>query len=237
MLYGDDLARIQDEGFADFSAAIAPGLIDLLAPLPRGTRVVDVGCGAGLTTRALTDAGFHVTAIEPSRPLLERARGRAPAATFVNGSVWDVEVPRASAIVAVGEPLTYHPVGTDGRARLVALFGAAAAALEPGGLLVFDLIVTGPSLAARAWRSAPGWALLVEVHEPASERLVREIVTFVEEPSGLFRRATERHEVQRFDEGAVREALERAGFEVVVQERLGAAPMLPSRRLFIATRR
>lgn len=234
MLYGSDLAIVQHEGYSQPIEALAPALVERLGPVVRGGHVVDVGCGTGVTTAALLAAGARVTAVDPSAPLLAYARARAPSAGFVQASIWDWELPDADALVCFGEPLTYHPLGTDGLAQLARLASQAARRLSARGLWLFDLIVTGLPLSARSWRSAEGWSILVDVSEPAEDRLVRELTTFVREADGRFRRSLERHEVQRFDEVRVRALLEAEGFVVAIEDHLGGSALLPSRRLFVA---
>src|SRR6478752_2032123 len=111
-LYADDLAFIHAEGFG----ALAEGAIAALLPRLRASgvrRVIDIGCGAGITTRALVDAGFETLAIEPSASLLARAREAAPAATFRQASAYATELVPCDAILALGEPLTYHAPDDD----------------------------------------------------------------------------------------------------------------------------
>src|SRR3954466_1598595 len=63
------------------SAAASTGfLLPLLRP---GMRLLDVGCGAGAITGGLVDRVADVVGVDASEAELERARERAPAATFV----------------------------------------------------------------------------------------------------------------------------------------------------------
>ena len=47
-------------------------------PVQRGTRVVDVGCGAGRFCRMAADRGAHVAGIDATAPLVKIARERVP---------------------------------------------------------------------------------------------------------------------------------------------------------------
>jgi SAM-dependent methyltransferase len=55
---------------------IDPGLFAALGELPRGTRVLDVGCGNGYIARRLARAGANVVGVDTSHALIERARAR-----------------------------------------------------------------------------------------------------------------------------------------------------------------
>ena len=57
---------------------------------------------------ALADAGFEVTAIDISTDLLGIASATVPTAHFINASIYDEKIPPCEAVLAVGEPLTYH---------------------------------------------------------------------------------------------------------------------------------
>jgi SAM-dependent methyltransferase len=237
-LYEEDLAYVQAHAFGDFARAAAPYIVQRLreAAVPV-RRVVDVGCGAGVTTRALVDAGFDTVAIERSAPLLAFARAAAPAASFVHASAYEVELPACHAILAVGEPLTYHAPGDDADAVLRAFFARCAGALSPGGLVAFDLIVTGePSLDGAGFRSADDWAILYRTEEERpSRRLVRTIETF-RRTGDLYRRAREVHHVRVFPEATVRGWLEDLGFQVVTARAYGDAALATRRVAFLAAR-
>lgn len=237
-LYDEDLAFIQDSGFGDLAAAALTAVIPTLRA--RGARrIVDVGCGAGVSTKALIDAGFETLAIEPSAAFLELARRAAPLAEFRQASAYDVALDGCDAILAIGEGLTYHAPTEDAEARLRSFFGNASRALKSGGLMVFDLIETGDeSLSGRAWKAGPAWAVLSAAAEDSElMQLTRTIETFREVGDGSYRRRSEVHHVRLFERSAVSSWLDQAGFDVETANAYGSFA-LPRRRVaFYATRR
>jgi 2-polyprenyl-3-methyl-5-hydroxy-6-metoxy-1,4-benzoquinol methylase len=91
------------------------------AGLTVGT-VVDLGCGSGIFAAILSEAGYDVRGVDPAPAMVDLARTHAPRATIELGSVHDFELPRAVAIVALGEVLNYATdsrAGLDARARRV----------------------------------------------------------------------------------------------------------------------
>src|SRR4051795_3789651 len=77
--YRADLARIHHLGFGFHADAVAPGILALLEPVrERGGLVLELGCGSGLLTRQLLDAGHRVIATDASPAMLELARRTAP---------------------------------------------------------------------------------------------------------------------------------------------------------------
>ena len=88
-IYEADLAFIHAAAFGDVANAAITSLIPRLKA-GRAQRVIDVGCGAGVSSRLLVEAGFDTLAVDPSAALLELARKAAPAARFLHGSAYDV---------------------------------------------------------------------------------------------------------------------------------------------------
>jgi SAM-dependent methyltransferase len=236
--YDEDLAFIQAAGFGELAAAAVAAVIPELKA--RGARrVIDVGCGAGVSTKALVAAGFDTLAIEPSAALLERARQAVPLAEFRQASAYRAALDGCDAILAIGEALTYHAPTDDAEARLRGFFGKASRALRKGGLMVFDLIETGDEpLDARAWKAGPDWAVLSASEEDAElMQLTRSIETFRNAGGGAYRRGSEVHHVRLFGRSAASSWLEQAGFEVETSTAYGSFA-LPRRRVaFFATRR
>ena len=97
---------------------------------------VDLGCGSGIETRALLDAGFSVTAIDSSPDSMRRLAelpehgGRL---TAVPSPMQDAELPAADLLYA-GFALPFCPPQ-----RFDDLWRAIRAAISRGGLLAVDL--------------------------------------------------------------------------------------------------
>ena len=175
--YAEDLAHIHAGGFTRLAETAAPAIVALLrrAGIESGL-VVDLGCGSGVTSRALVDAGYDVLGIDSSRPMLGRARREAPGARFREASFLDEPLPACSAVLAVGEVMNYT------ERSLEPVFRRVRRALAPGGLFVLDLAGPGRVAGAgpvRNWVEGDDWAILVEVEEDDRRALLtRRMTTF-----------------------------------------------------------
>ncbi len=56
------------------------------ADFPPGGRVLDAGCGPGLVSNGLLDAGLHVVGVDLSTEMIERAEGAVPRTLSAPGS-------------------------------------------------------------------------------------------------------------------------------------------------------
>jgi SAM-dependent methyltransferase len=135
--YRADLALIHHRGFAFHAEDCAPGILSLLEPVrARDGLVVELGCGSGLLTKYLVDAGHRVIATDASPAMLNIARGHAGSAQEIRRlTLPDDPIPDADAIVSVGHVLNYLPDAASVERALV----AAAEALRPDGVLAIDL--------------------------------------------------------------------------------------------------
>lgn len=220
--YRPDLAAVHHRGFGFHADRVAPGILALLAPVrERGGLVVELGCGSGLLTRYLLDAGHRVLATDASPAMLDLARDYAPEAEVRQVVLPDDPVPEGDAVVAVGHPLNYLPSEPALRAALV----SACEALRPGGVLGVDLC----DLAYGAVRrDAPNhgdagddWAIVTKFSLPSPDRFVREIASFVRAADGTWRRDDERHENVLLDVSTVPPLLAEHGVDAEVRPSFG----------------
>src|SRR2546430_5937381 len=107
----------------------APGIVELLGPVrDRRGLVVELGCGSGLLTRHLLDAGHRVIATDASPAMLDLARQTAPDAEEIHQVVLpDDPLPEADAVVSVGHVLSY----LDDEEQIDRALVASAEALRP----------------------------------------------------------------------------------------------------------
>jgi SAM-dependent methyltransferase len=220
--YRHDLALVHHLGFGFHADACAPGILSLLEPVGRDRVVVELGCGSGLLTRHLVEAGHRVVATDASPAMLDLAREHAPGAEEFRQLVLpDDPIPAADAIVSVGHVLSYLP-DEESVTRALA---AAAQALRPGGLLAIDLcdLEWGRARKAQApkiWRSHH-WALMTEFSCPSPDRYVREMTTFVRNTDGTWRRDDETHDNVLVDTSRISSLLAEQGVEVSVSSSFG----------------
>ena len=78
--YDTDLAFIHDAGFGHVACAASDELLDMLKrqKINAGT-VVELGCGSGILSDRLAQAGFDVVGYDISPAMVELARKRVPA--------------------------------------------------------------------------------------------------------------------------------------------------------------
>lgn len=194
--YRDDLALVHHRGFGFHADMCAPGIVALLGPVrERRGLIVELGCGSGLLTRHLLDAGHRVVATDASPTMLEIARELAPDAEDVRRiTLPDDPIPPADAVVGVGHALNYLRDEAAVDRALVAI----AEALRPEGVLAIDLCDLEWAEARRDWSSqgrvGDDWAIITRFSVPAPNRFVREMTTFVRNDDDTWRRDDERHD-------------------------------------------
>jgi 2-polyprenyl-3-methyl-5-hydroxy-6-metoxy-1,4-benzoquinol methylase len=146
--------------------------------LPRGSVILDLGCGDGVPiSRALIEDGFTVYGIDASATMVAAFRQRFPGATVICEAVEDSRFFSRTFDGVVAWGLMFL---LSAEVQMVVI-GKVAAALNPGGRFCFTApaqactwadVLTGrqsTSLGAAAYRSALGCAGLTLVGEHRDE--------------------------------------------------------------------
>jgi SAM-dependent methyltransferase len=219
--YRPDLARIHHLGFGFHADETAPGVIALLEPVREGL-VVEVGCGSGLLTRRLIDAGFRVIATDASPAMLRLAEELVPDAIELRRlTLPDDPIPQADAIVSVGHALSY----LDDADEVSRSLRAIADALRTGGVLAIDLCdfeyaATRTDQCGKGW-VGEDWALVTQFAVPSPDRFIRQMAIFTRNADGSWRRDDERHDNVMIDTSTVPALLAEHGVEAGVRSSFG----------------
>src|SRR6516165_9773228 len=138
--YREDLAFIHDAGFGRFARGAAALLLEALPRegFDRGL-VVDLGCGSGILSEALAVRGFEILGMDLSAAFIALARKRVPSGLFRVESLLRAQLPHCVAVAAVGECVNYLFDEHHSWEGVRQVLGRAFGALEPGGLLLFDV--------------------------------------------------------------------------------------------------
>jgi SAM-dependent methyltransferase len=236
--YREDLALVHHLGFGFHADSCAPGILALLEPVrERGGLVLEVGCGSGLLTRHLVDAGHRVIATDASRAMVELAKEYAAGAEDVRVlALPDDPLPAADAVVSVGHVVNY--IGD--RAGVERAVVAIAGAIRPGGVFAVDVCdlewAAARQGAPGAGRIADDWAIAIEFSIPEPDRFVRHMATFLRNPDGSWRRDDEVHDNVLLDTTLIPGLLAGTGVDVTVQSSFGTETLPTGLRTVIGRR-
>jgi SAM-dependent methyltransferase len=112
---------------ARFVSSLGEPVLELLSPNP-GERILDVGCGDGLLTKRLVDAGAIVTAVDHSPEMIAAAQALGLDARIADATA----LPFENEFDAVFTNATLHWIKTQPEACVASAFRA----LKPGGRFV-----------------------------------------------------------------------------------------------------
>ncbi len=149
--------------------------------------------------------------------MIEISRRRAPQAEFRVGSFLDADIPPCVAVASIGECFSYLFDGGRAERRLNRLFRRVHAALQPGGVFVFDVVTPGrvPGGGPRQLhRLTDDWAVLVTVEEDRKRRVLTRHITSFRQLGENYRRDSETHRQRLFVPRELTDRLRRVGFRV-----------------------
>lgn len=120
--------------FETFHTPLYKSVFDRLG-ISRGTRLLDVGCGAGLAAQLAAQLGAQVSGIDAAPALIEIARERVPAGDFRLGEMEELPYADASFDVVTGFNAFQHaanPVAALAEAKRVVKAGGRVAMVTWG---------------------------------------------------------------------------------------------------------
>lgn len=235
--YNKDLAYIHDVGYRDYALKSMPGILEILKhnDIPTGL-IVDLGCGSGLSTEVLDQAGYHVLGIDISTSMIAIAKTRVPNAEFRVESLFTDEIPPCDAVISIGECLNYL-FDANSDAILDSLFHRIYRSLPAGGVFIFDVVVPGQvplGEVVKSFTEGEDWIVLVEKQEDLTRQILTRRIITLRQVGELYRRTDEVHRQRLFNTPALAEELSQIGFQVEMRDRYGQFSLPPARVAFIA---
>lgn len=166
-----------------FAPEVLGPVVDRLAELAGGGRVLEFAVGTGRVAIPLAARGVPVTGIELSQPMIDRLREKADEATIpvVVGDMATATAPGTYSLVY----LVFNTISNLlTQAEQVACFRNAARHLEPGGRFVIELGVPEvrklpAGQKAVVWQSEPGY-LGLDTYDVVHQRIVSHHFRFTE---------------------------------------------------------
>jgi SAM-dependent methyltransferase len=111
-------------------------LAPVLAEVPAGGRLLDIGCGTGAQLALAARQGLHAIGIEPAREMRRLAQENCPTASVMGGSIFDLPLKDASVDVVVCiEVLRYFQ-----HEDVLRAYREMRRVLAPGGVLFAVLV-------------------------------------------------------------------------------------------------
>jgi SAM-dependent methyltransferase len=137
-------ARMGDDGNDFFNVLCWPVLASLLAVQP-DSRILDIACGNGLTTRRLAALGVSVTAFDFSVNLIEKAKARNSPISNSLISYHVLDATNESELITTLQPSAPFDSALSNMAlfdmpEIEPLFRALRKLLKPNGVFVFSLM-------------------------------------------------------------------------------------------------
>lgn len=207
-------------------------------PLKTG---LDVGCGAGWFTRSFQRNGYEMTGLDISSEMLSKAQEMALEeglrGEYLQGDIAKMKLPRRfDFAISVNDCFNYLPT-----AKLSVAFKNVASALCKKGFFLFD--VSSP----KKYREKIANTICADDREDVTylnfisaegNKVTMDVTLFTRRPDGAFDRRDEKHVQYVHEEEQIKEALDKAGFDLLeVCGHLGEVKDDSDRLCFLAQRR
>lgn len=166
--FASDFLRLHGEAPDDFVMGLSPvtRMLTSLTPRRRGTRVLELGCGAAWLSLDFRRAGLEVTAADFSHRALEIARfnarlNRIAGIEWLHGSWFEPLAGRKFDVIACNPPyvqspgstLTYREAAPGAENPCAHILRHVAGYLAPGGLAC--VVINWSHATPDSWRDAP----------------------------------------------------------------------------------
>lgn len=192
-----------------------------------GDPILELGCGTGRVLVPLAAAGYRVTGLDRSGPMLQRA---SEATARLRDRVTLVEAPMAVADAAPGGPFGLVLLTLNGLLHLPTIeaqretLAAARRALDPRGMLVIDVMNPSPDLLATfdgrvqhegSWEREDGTVVdrfSTRAHAPADQRIETDLWFDLVDPAGRLTRVRSQFPMRYVTRAELELLLELAGF-------------------------
>lgn len=241
------------EAYGQFAALYDPLMRDvdydgwaayLASFLPAGATVADCACGTGEITVRLARGGFRMIGVDISPTMLEVAAAKARKAglsiPFIQQDMQNLLLHKpCGAVVCACDGVNY----LNSFSGALRFFQAAHRALEPGGLLLFDISSAyklAQILGCNTFAEEEGDCAYIwhNAYDEKSRLIEMELTFFQKEEGGLYRRFTERHIQRAHGQDELLDALKQVGFEATVYDAFAMEPpKTDSERLQFVARR
>ena len=147
-------------------------------------------------------------------------------------------LPKCDAVTSLGECFNYLFDARTSERSLARLFRKVQAALRPGGVFIFDVATPGRGVGPTMKNfSGRDWAILMDVNEDKSRRVLTRQITSFRRIGKFYRRSEETHRLRLYRPLEVVTLLRRAGFRARIVRSYGKHRFKPGHHGFVARKR
>ncbi len=239
--YNHYLTQIHHKGYGHVAEHAGQTILQIIERENKPSqKIIELGCGSGITAKLLSEAGHKVLGVDYSASMINLARREATKATFHQQSLFDFDFPPCDMVLSIGQVLNYLFDGKSNLENLNTLFGDIYKSLNSKGLFVFDVLLNG-TIGEESPKiklvDNENWTLFVEISEdPTTQILTRDIRLFYKE-GALYRKNREIHRQRLFNEDDLRLVLNEIGFEVEVSNKYGELELGRGYRAFFCKKK